>query len=73
MYISDFLKGRLGSDMFDDRLLLDTLRDIRAGKVCSVPIYDYKTNSRPVRCGAPDRSMVPLRGRWCPWQASGDP
>lgn len=33
-------------DMFDDRLLLETLQDVRAGKVCNVPIYDYKTNSR---------------------------
>ncbi|KAF0311501.1 Uridine-cytidine kinase 2-B [Amphibalanus amphitrite] len=33
-------------DMFDDQLLLDTLQDIRAGKVCNVPIYDYRTNSR---------------------------
>ncbi|XP_037084172.1 uridine-cytidine kinase 2-B-like isoform X2 [Pollicipes pollicipes] len=33
-------------DMFDDRMLLETLRDIRDGKQCHLPVYDYKTNSR---------------------------
>jgi len=33
-------------DMFDDQLLLETLQDIRAGKPCHVPVYDYLTNSR---------------------------
>ncbi|XP_049806340.1 uridine-cytidine kinase isoform X1 [Schistocerca nitens] len=33
-------------DAFDNDLILQTLRDILAGKKCEIPEYDYKTNSR---------------------------
>nr|CAG4638411.1 EOG090X050I [Cyclestheria hislopi] len=33
-------------DAFDNQLILSTLRSILEGKVCQIPIYDFKTNSR---------------------------
>nr|CAG4649285.1 EOG090X050I [Scapholeberis mucronata] len=35
-------------DAFDNRLILKTLQDILDGKVCQIPVYDFKTNSRKV-------------------------
>ena len=34
------------SDAFNNDLILQTLRDILAGKKCEIPVYDFKTNSR---------------------------
>lgn len=34
------------SDAFDNRLILKTLQNILEGKVCQIPLYDFKTNSR---------------------------
>ncbi|XP_023708708.1 uridine-cytidine kinase isoform X2 [Cryptotermes secundus] len=31
---------------FNNDLILQTLRDILAGKKCEIPVYDYRTNSR---------------------------
>jgi len=33
-------------DAFNNDLIVQTLRDILAGKKCEIPVYDYKTNSR---------------------------
>ncbi|XP_067007522.1 uridine-cytidine kinase isoform X2 [Anabrus simplex] len=33
-------------DAFNDELILQTLKDILAGKKCEIPVYDYRTNSR---------------------------
>jgi len=33
-------------DAFDNRLILKTLQNILEGKVCQIPLYDFKTNSR---------------------------
>jgi Uridine kinase len=33
-------------DAFNNDLILQTLRDILAGKKCEIPVYDYRTNSR---------------------------
>nr|CAG4644747.1 EOG090X050I [Leptodora kindtii] len=33
-------------DAFDNQLILKTLRDIIDGRVCEIPVYDFKTNSR---------------------------
>lgn len=33
-------------DAFDNQLILKILNDILDGKVCKVPVYDFKTNSR---------------------------
>jgi len=35
-------------DAFDNQLILKTLQDILDGRVCSIPVYDFKTNSRRV-------------------------
>lgn len=34
------------SDAFDNQLILKTLQDILDGRVCKIPVYDFKTNSR---------------------------
>ena len=36
------------SDAFDNQLILKTLQDILEGRVCQIPLYDFKTNSRYV-------------------------
>ncbi|XP_057366978.1 uridine-cytidine kinase 2-like isoform X1 [Daphnia carinata] len=33
-------------DAFDNQLILKTLQDILDGRVCKIPVYDFKTNSR---------------------------
>jgi len=33
-------------DAFDNQLILKTLQDILEGRVCQIPLYDFKTNSR---------------------------
>lgn len=33
-------------DAFDNPLILKTLQDILDGRVCKIPVYDFKTNSR---------------------------
>jgi uridine kinase len=33
-------------DAFDNQLILKTLKDILDGRVCQIPVYDFKTNSR---------------------------
>nr|CAG4647856.1 EOG090X050I [Moina brachiata] len=33
-------------DAFDNQLILKTLTDILEGRVCKIPVYDFKTNSR---------------------------
>ena len=33
-------------DAFNNDLILQTVRDILAGKKCEIPVYDFKTNSR---------------------------
>ncbi|KAJ1520772.1 hypothetical protein ONE63_003867 [Megalurothrips usitatus] len=33
-------------DAFNDELIVQTLKDILAGKKCDIPVYDYRTNSR---------------------------
>jgi len=43
--ISNFLQF---PDAFNNDLILQTLRDILAGKKCEIPVYDYRTNSRYV-------------------------
>nr|CAG4645492.1 EOG090X050I [Lynceus sp. MCZ IZ 141354] len=40
-------------DAFDSELVYQTLQNILAGKVCHVPIYDFRTNSRKL-----DESIV---------------
>ena len=40
-YINVFI-----SDAFDNQLILQTLQDIKDGRVCRIPVYDFKTNSR---------------------------
>jgi len=34
------------SDAFDEVFMFQTLTDIQAGKTCTIPVYNYKTNSR---------------------------
>lgn len=34
------------SDAFDEVFMYQTLIDIQAGKTCTIPVYNYKTNSR---------------------------
>lgn len=36
------------SDAFDEVFMYQTLTNIQAGKTCSIPVYNYKTNSRSV-------------------------
>jgi len=33
-------------DAFDNQLILKTLQDILDGRMCQIPLYDFKTNSR---------------------------
>lgn len=33
-------------DAFDEVFMYQTLTDIQAGKTCTIPVYNYKTNSR---------------------------
>lgn len=36
-------------DAFDNALILKTLQDILDGRVCKIPVYDFKTNSRFIK------------------------
>lgn len=33
-------------DAFDEVFMYQTLMDIQSGKTCTIPVYNYKTNSR---------------------------
>ena len=36
------------SDALDEKLMYQTLKDIKEGKTVQIPMYDYKTHSRLV-------------------------
>lgn len=42
------IKTMILSDAFDEVFMYQTLTNIQAGKTCSIPVYNYKTNSRSV-------------------------